>query len=109
MGSVADDWKSVRSTTATFGVAIVGGGLCGLSLAIGLLKYRHIDVQIYEAAPWFGEIGLGLSVGPNAQRALQLISPEAYEVYKKHATLNSWESHSALWSQNIVVCYPPHR
>jgi len=37
-------------------IAIVGGGISGLVLAIGLVK-RNISVQIYEQAKSFGEIG----------------------------------------------------
>jgi len=37
-------------------LAIVGGGIAGLSLAITLLQY-DVDLTIYEAAPHFGEIG----------------------------------------------------
>lgn len=37
-------------------IAIVGGGISGLVLAIGLVK-RGISVQIYEQARHFGEIG----------------------------------------------------
>ena len=38
-------------------IAIVGGGIGGLALAIGLQKYSHIQVKIYEAASKFFEIG----------------------------------------------------
>ena len=38
-------------------VAIVGGGIGGLALAIGLQQYPHVRVKIYEAASKFAEIG----------------------------------------------------
>lgn len=38
-------------------VAIVGGGIGGLALAIGLQQYGHIKVKIYESAAKFSEIG----------------------------------------------------
>lgn len=45
-------------------VAIVGGGIGGLSLAVGLAneqkKGAKVDFKIYEAAPAFGEIGAGV-------------------------------------------------
>ena len=44
-------------------IAIVGGGIGGLCLALGLRKHSHIDVQIYEAAHAFSEIGAGIGVG----------------------------------------------
>jgi 2-polyprenyl-6-methoxyphenol hydroxylase-like FAD-dependent oxidoreductase len=38
-------------------IAIVGGGIGGLALAIGLQQYGHIQVKIYESAAKFSEIG----------------------------------------------------
>ena len=67
-------------------IAIVGGGIGGLCLALGLRKHSHIDVQIYEAAHAFSEIGAGIGVGRNAQQALELLGPDVYSAYKKQAT-----------------------
>ncbi|KAH8117594.1 FAD/NAD-binding domain-containing protein [Phellopilus nigrolimitatus] len=50
-------------------VAVVGGGMCGLVVAIGLRK-AGVEVDIYEAASKFGEIGAGVGLGPNAIRVL---------------------------------------
>lgn len=55
-------------------VAIVGGGLCGLALAIALEK-RHLSYTIYERQATFSEIGAGLNVAPNAIAAFDLIEP----------------------------------
>lgn len=68
-------------------IAIVGGGLGGLALAIGLHK-RGVNVRIYEAAPAFAEIGAGVAFGPNSTRALHLIDKALLEGYKKYATFN---------------------
>lgn len=38
-------------------IAIVGGGIGGLTFAVGLTKFKHITFTIYEAAPRFAEIG----------------------------------------------------
>ncbi|MCW0401454.1 salicylate 1-monooxygenase [Xanthomonas sacchari] len=51
-------------------IGIVGGGIAGVGLALGLCRHRHLDVQLFESAPAFGEIGAGVSFGPNAVRAL---------------------------------------
>ncbi|MCJ1377152.1 hypothetical protein MMC17_000244, partial [Xylographa soralifera] len=74
-------------------VAIVGGGIGGVLLAIGLQKHGHIDYQLYEAAPSFGDVGLGVSLGPNAQNALGLIDPRARAVLDRLGSTNMWESH----------------
>lgn len=69
-------------------IAIVGGGLCGLALALGLVKHG-IHVLIYESAAHFSEIGAGVAFGVNSITALHLIDPRLLEGYKKHATYNS--------------------
>jgi salicylate hydroxylase len=51
-------------------VAIIGGGIGGLSAALALLR-AGCDVHVYEAAPKFGEIGAGIQISPNASRLLQ--------------------------------------
>ncbi|THH01199.1 hypothetical protein EW026_g1437 [Hermanssonia centrifuga] len=50
-------------------VAIVGGGVCGLTCAIALAK-KGIRAHIYEAAAEFGEIGAAIGIGPTAVRVL---------------------------------------
>ena len=104
MGSIPNDTFHVTSAETRFHVAIIGGGIGGLCTAIGLLKHRHIDVQLYEAAPSFGEIGAGVALGPNAQRALQLIGDKPLQAFKKHATQNMWQSHANVFIQARVVC-----
>ncbi|KAK0647443.1 6-methylsalicylic acid decarboxylase atA [Lasiodiplodia hormozganensis] len=79
------------ASTPTFDIAIVGGGIAGLSLAIGLLRF-NIPVTIYESAHAFHEIGVGLGIAPNAKRAIQLLSPELAEEVGKLSTFNAWES-----------------
>ncbi|CAE6486992.1 unnamed protein product, partial [Rhizoctonia solani] len=52
-----------------FEVSIIGGGIGGLSAAIGLTR-AGVSVQVFEAACQFSEIGAGVSFGKNAQNAL---------------------------------------
>lgn len=78
-------------------VAVIGGGMGGLCVAIGLLKHPQLNVQIYEAAHKFSEIGAGVAFGPNAQRALALISPEAEQAYLNEATHNGWPELKNSW------------
>ncbi|KAI1134100.1 mannitol 1-phosphate dehydrogenase [Hypoxylon sp. FL0543] len=73
------------STTKPFNIAIVGGGISGLTLAIGLHK-QNVPFTVYESAHKFGEIGAGVGFGPNSVRAMGLISPEIVEGYKRRAT-----------------------
>ena len=80
-------------------IAIVGGGIGGLCLAIGLLKYPNVNVQVYEAAHQFKEIGAGVAFGPNSQNAMRLISPCIHEAYMEEATCNMWEEYKNNWIQ----------
>lgn len=83
-----DSNGSAFENHASLPIAIVGGGLGGLALAIGLLKH-NIQVHIYEAAAAFSEIGAGVAFGINSITALGLIDEKLLEGYKKHATFNA--------------------
>src|SRR4051794_6556106 len=48
---------------------IVGGGIGGLATALAL-RNGGCEVEVLEQSPEFTEIGAGLSVWPNALRAL---------------------------------------
>jgi salicylate hydroxylase len=50
-------------------IAVIGGGIGGLSAALALRK-AGFDVAVYEQAPRFGEIGAGIQISPNASRLL---------------------------------------
>jgi len=50
-------------------IAIVGGGIAGLSLALNLHK-RGIPSRVYEAAPELKELGVGITLLPHAMREL---------------------------------------
>ncbi|KAF4577356.1 hypothetical protein EYR40_009285 [Pleurotus pulmonarius] len=56
---------------AKFKVAICGGGIGGLACAVMLSKYPNIDVEIYEAAAEFSEVGAGIGVWPRVWRILE--------------------------------------
>jgi 2-polyprenyl-6-methoxyphenol hydroxylase-like FAD-dependent oxidoreductase len=84
-------------------IAIVGGGIGGLVAALSLLKHGNLDVQIYEAATAFSEIGAGLNIGPNAQRALRKIGPEVFDAFARIATGPTWPSHRTVQMVNKIV------
>ncbi len=49
-------------------VAIVGGGIGGLTTAVALAQ-AGISADVYEQAPELGEVGAGMGLWPNAMRA----------------------------------------
>lgn len=76
-------------------IAVIGGGIGGLCVAIGLLQHKHIHVEVYEAAHKFSEIGAGVAFGPNAQRALRLIGPETEKVrFRSPSRFRTWSRYA---------------
>ena len=60
-------------------IGIIGGGIGGVAFAVALSRDSQLDVQLFEAAPQFSEIGAGVSFGPNAVKAIQLLGLETDE------------------------------
>lgn len=76
------------SSKTPISLAIVGGGIGGLCLAVALARQQHIWVHVYEAAPAFSEIGAGVGLGPNALRAMALLDPAIRAGYERCQTTN---------------------
>ena len=57
-------------------IAVVGGGIGGLSAALSLLR-AGFDVHVYEQARALGEIGAGIQISPNASRLLHRLGLKA--------------------------------
>ena len=56
-------------TAAPLKIAVIGGGIGGLSAAVALRR-AGFAVDVYEQAPELTEIGGGINMGPNAARIL---------------------------------------
>lgn len=56
----------------TFHIAIVGGGIGGLTTALSLAAYspQLTNITVYEQSPEYGEIGAGVGIGIQAGRIL---------------------------------------
>lgn len=57
-------------------IAIVGGGIGGLALALGL-HARGLACEVYEAAPDIREIGVGITLLPHGMRELAALGLQA--------------------------------
>jgi salicylate hydroxylase len=57
------------ATAPQASIAIIGGGIGGLTAAAVLLR-AGFDVEVYEQAKLLAEVGAGINIGPNASRIL---------------------------------------
>lgn len=83
-------------------VAIIGGGLAGVTLANALVPIPHLDVRVYESAPKFSERGAAVGLSSNALAAWRHIVPSADEGLEKAGavTMNS--------SRLVIVSHTAH-
>jgi salicylate hydroxylase len=58
-----------RMTRTALSIAVIGGGIGGLTAALSLRR-AGFDVDVYEQAPQLTQIGGGINMGPNAARIL---------------------------------------
>ena len=63
-------------TAARPRVAVIGGGIGGMTCALALLR-RGFDVQVYEQAAALGEVGAGIQLSANGTRILFDLGLEA--------------------------------
>ncbi|HXW47776.1 MAG TPA: FAD-dependent monooxygenase [Streptosporangiaceae bacterium] len=92
--------------TSRCDVAIVGGGIGGLTLATCLLQ-QSMSVQIFEQDSELREIGAGVAVGGNATRLLQRLGIDLEQVANVPPDLEfrSWRDGRLLWSHPIGEWY----
>jgi salicylate hydroxylase len=69
-------------------IAIIGGGIAGIALALGLYT-RNINVKVYERGKSLREIGAGIGFTSNAERAMLALDPRIYHAFKKVAAQNA--------------------
>lgn len=101
-------------------IAVIGGGMGGLTAAIALTKIARVQVTVFEQASRLGEVGAGVTVAPNAARVLDRLGvleqikrvgaiPDGHGVYQnamgKFVTDAAWED-SAKQYQNIGMYRP---
>lgn len=73
---------------------IAGGGIGGLSAAIGLLQ-EGVDVEVYEQADEYREVGAGIQISPNGNRALDALG--VFEPLQQ-LSANADEKEIRLWN-----------
>ncbi|KNG83910.1 hypothetical protein ANOM_008141 [Aspergillus nomiae NRRL 13137] len=68
-------------------IAIVGGGIVGLVLAAGLTR-RGVQVQLYEQARNFREIGAGIGFTKNTVGCMEKINPAVVTALRSGGAVN---------------------
>ncbi|KAH8799825.1 hypothetical protein F5884DRAFT_868939 [Xylogone sp. PMI_703] len=76
-----------NGTRQPIDIAIIGGGIVGLILALGLVK-RNYNVTIYEQAGSFRELGAGIAFTSNAIKAMRILDPRIVDTLNRIATPN---------------------
>ena len=92
--------------THTCDVAIVGGGIGGLTLAASLAQ-QSISVQVFEQDNQLREIGAGIAIGGNATRLLHRLGLDLSPVANVPPALEfrRWKDGGLLWSHPIGEWY----
>ncbi|KAM0449563.1 hypothetical protein ACHAO4_007585 [Trichoderma viride] len=71
---MAETGNTGQDGPVPFDIAVIGGGIIGLHVALGLIK-RNIPVVIYEKASELKEIGAGLGFTETATQCMQALNP----------------------------------
>ncbi|KAL1863466.1 hypothetical protein Plec18170_000301 [Paecilomyces lecythidis] len=92
-----------------FRIAIIGGGIGGLVAALSIHHHcqnENIQIDVYEQAPQYKEIGAGVGMGPNAAKLLDKIGlfDKAYQIAGKRGEV--WVSFRRYDTGEEVVTVP---
>lgn len=79
-----------------FELAIIGGGVSGVMLAIALNK-RGIKSTVYEQGNDFGDVSTGVSISRNAVKAMELVDRSVLGAFNIVSTRNKWDSKKSVW------------
>jgi len=104
MATTIENVQSVKD----FKVALVGGGVCGLTCAVALARVG-VSVEIFEAAAQFEEIGAGLGVGANAARVLKNIGvfdEVLARTQEPGLTMSTFQFVSGMEGHELLYDYP---
>ena len=85
-------------------IALVGGGIGGLTAALALSQSSH-DITVFERSAGIKEIGAGVQISPNASRLLHSLGlGRAYSdiaVHPQRVVFRRWEDDSILRTADL--------
>jgi salicylate hydroxylase len=65
--------SATDSNSQNISIAIIGGGIAGLSAAIALSALPNTSVHLFERSPELREYGAGISIAENYWKVLELL------------------------------------
>ena len=83
-------------------IAIVGGGIGGLTAGIAL-REAGCDVHIYERAPEFAEVGAGISMTPNAAKGLESLGLKEFLETNANEPLDQIQHHGVTGETLLTI------
>ncbi|KAL4912681.1 hypothetical protein BDW62DRAFT_216105 [Aspergillus aurantiobrunneus] len=87
--NTTDEHEHDTTLRDTCDIAIIGGGIIGIIVAIGLL-HRGFNVTVYERASRFTETSAGFSFSSGAREAMRLVAPGVLEALQRVAAPNQY-------------------
>jgi 2-polyprenyl-6-methoxyphenol hydroxylase-like FAD-dependent oxidoreductase len=94
--------RDAGASSSPVRVAIAGGGIGGMTLALSLHAAGFREIDVYESAPSVTELGVGINVLPHAVRELTELGllDELYAVGIPTAALAYYSRHGQrIWSE----------
>ncbi len=87
-------------------VAVIGGGLGGLTLAIGL-REAGVPAEVFEQAAELREVGAGVAIGANSTRLLDRLGVHAAAVgnVPPDMQFRRWDDGELIWSHPVGDWY----
>lgn len=98
--------REARSVDHDVDVAVIGGGLGGLTLAIGLRK-AGVPAEVFEQAAELREVGAGVAIGANSTRLLDRLGVHAAAVgnVPPDMQFRRWDDGELIWSHPVGDWY----
>ena len=88
--------EATSPPTPPLTVAVIGGGIAGVTLTIALLK-RNINVHLYERYSTFEEIGAGIGFRGNSVAAMTICDPELKAAFDRVKTDGGIPGQETVW------------